>query len=203
MNRYAIDHSRGRVVLPATDPEHARAKMAKLYGAGRYEPIRLPNANPATGVATTPQTMSKKTTKKTAPKAPKPMDIGTKVMKIHKSIKAKEKAKAKAAAAEGKAEARRIVERAMATGRPDQKPAKEGMSGLDAAALVLREAKRAMNAKEIVAEIQERKLAPKLGGKTPHATIYAAMITEIAKSAEPRFKRGSAKGTFEHNPAKA
>lgn len=199
MNRYAIDHSRGRVVLPATDPEHARAKMAKLYGAGPYNPIRLPNANPATGVATTPKTMSKKTTKKTAPKAPKPMDIGTKVMKIHKSIKAKEKA----AAAEGKAEGRRIAERAMATGRPDQKPAKEGMSGLDAAALVLREAKRAMNAKEIVAEIQERKLAPKLGGKTPHATIYAAMITEIAKSAEPRFKRGSAKGTFEHNPAKA
>lgn len=189
MNRYAIDHSRGRVVLPATDPEHARAKMAKLYGAGRYEPIRLPNANPATGVATTPKTMSKKTTKKTAPKAQNPMDIGTKVMKLHKSIKAKEKA-AKASLGE------KMEKLAKA---PKAKPAKEGMSGLDAAALVLREAKRAMNAKEIVAEIQERKLAPKLGGKTPHATIYAAMITEIAKSAEPRFKRGSAKGTFEHN----
>lgn len=190
MNRYAIDHSRGRVVLPATDPDHARAKMAKLYGAGPYNPIRLPNANPATGVATTPKTMSKKTTKKTALKAPKPMDIGTKVMKIHKSIKAKEKA-AKASLGE------KVEKLAKA------KPAKEGMSGLDAAALVLREAKRAMNAKEIVAEIQERKLAPKLCGKTPHATIYAAMITEIAKSAEPRFKRGSAKGTFEHNPTKA
>lgn len=189
MNRYAIDHSRGRVVLPATDPDHARAKMAKLYGAGPYNPIRLPNANPATGVATTPKTMSKKTTKKTAPKAPKPMDIGTKVMKIHKSIKAKEKA-AKASLGE------KVEKLAKA---PKAKPAKEGMSGLDAAALVLREAKRAMNAKEIVAEIQERKLAPKLGGKTPHATIYAAMITEIAKSAEPRFKRGSAKGTFDHN----
>lgn len=73
---------------------------------------------------------------------------------------------------------------------------KEGMSGLDAAALVLRESKQPMNAKEIVAEIQERKLAPKLGGKTPHATIYAAIITEIAKSEKPRFARGEAKGTF-------
>jgi hypothetical protein len=186
MNRYAIDHSRGRVVLPATDPDHARAKMAKLYGAGPYNPIRLPNANSATGVATTPKTMSKKNEKKTPPK---PMDIGTKVMKLHKSIKAKEKA-AKASLGE------KVEKLAKA---PKAKPAKEGMSGLDAAALVLREAKRAMNAKEIVAEIQERKLAPKLCGKTPHATIYAAMITEIAKSAEPRFKRGSAKGTFEHN----
>jgi len=53
-----------------------------------------------------------------------------------------------------------------------------------------------MSAKEIVAQIQERGLAPKLGGKTPHATIYAAIITEIAKGTEPRFARGDAKGTF-------
>ena len=183
MNRYAIDHSRGRVVLPATDPEHARAKMAKLYGAGPYNPIRLPNANPATGVATTPKTMSKKTNAGPAKKGKK--------VPPHVAFKRADKA----------AKATTLGEKVEKLAKA--KPAKEGMSGLDAAALVLREAKRAMNAKEIVAEIQERKLAQKLGGKTPHATIYAAMITEIAKSAEPRFKRGSAKGTFEHNPAKA
>ena len=165
MNRYAIDHSRGRVVLPAADAEHARAKMAKLYGAGQYEPIQLPTSTPATGVATTPNTMSKKNEKKT-PK--KPMDIGTKVMKLHKEIKAKEKAEKAAAKAPKKAD----------------KPAKEGMSGLDAAALVLKEAKDPMTAKEVVAEIQRRNLAPKLGGKTPDATIYAAMLTEIKKKGE-------------------
>lgn len=150
MNRYAIDHSRGRVVLPAADADQARAKMAKLYGAGQYEPIQLPTVTPATGVATTPKTMSKKNEKKTPKK------------------QASVRAKAKAAKAPKKA----------------AKPANEGMSGLDAAALVLKEAKAPMTAKEVVAEIQRRNLAPKLGGKTPDATIYAAMLTEIKKKGE-------------------
>ena len=145
-------------------------------------------------MATKTNDMSKK---KTAPKAPKPMDIGTKVMKIHKAIKAKEKAE-KAAS---KPTLGDRLEKAVTAPKKAPKPAKEGMSGLDAAALVLREAKRPMTAKDIVAEIQERNLAPKLGGKTPHATIYAAMITEISKSLEPRFQRGAVKGTFQHNPA--
>ena len=50
-----------------------------------------------------------------------------------------------------------------------------------------------------IAEIQKRGIAPKLGGATPHATIYAAMITEIAKKgADSRFVRGAEKGTFAH-----
>ena len=138
--------------------------------------------------------MSKKKTEK------KPIDIGTKVMKIHKAIKAKQKATENRAFAEGRAEGRRIAERLQATGRPDQKAAKP-MSGLDAAALVLAEAKAAMTAKAIVEEIQKRGLAPKLGGKTPHATIYAAMITEIGKKGDQsRFARGSAKGLFIARP---
>ena len=181
MNRYAIDHSRGRVVLPAADAEHARAKMAKLYGAGQYEPIQLPTVTPATGVATTPNTMSKKNEKKT-PK--KPMDIGTKVMKLHKEIKAKEKAEKAAAKATKKATLGDRVEKVAKAPKKADKPAKEGLSGLDAAALVLKEAKDPMTAKEVVAEIQRRNLAPKLGGKTPDATIYAAMLTEIKKKGE-------------------
>lgn len=130
--------------------------------------------------------MKKKTEKK-------PMDIGTKVAKVAKAQKKAEKQ----AAAEGKAEGRRMVDKMNATGRPDQR-AKEGMSGLDAAALVLKETQGVMNAKELVAEIQRRGIAPKLGGKTPHATIYAAMITEIAKKGdEARFRRVD-KGTFSH-----
>lgn len=185
MARYAVYYKTSRTVVKATSEHEAYQKVAVLFG---IEPTHAHKAcrafflrpertiNPVATAATTPPTMSKKTTTKKAAKAAakKPMDIGTKVMKIHKGIKAKEKA---------------------------AKPAKDGMSGLDAAALVLREAQRPMTAKEVVAEIQERKLAPKLGGKTPHATIYAAIITEIAKSMEPRFARGPVKGTFVHNPA--
>ena len=74
------------------------------------------------------------------------------------------------------------------------------MSGLDAAALVLKEASNSMGAKEIVAAIRDRGLASGLKGKTPHATIYAAMITEIGKKGDKsRFRRGEKKGTFECN----
>lgn len=137
--------------------------------------------------------MSKNKSKK------KPMDIGTKVAKIAKAIKTKEKAQKaseKRAVAEGRAEGRRIAERLQATGRPDQNATKP-MSGLDAAALVLSEAKTGMTAKAIVEAIKELGLADGLKGLTPHATIYAAMITEISKKGEKsRFARGSAKGLF-------
>ena len=63
------------------------------------------------------------------------------------------------------------------------------MSGLDAAAKVLADAKEPMNAKTMV----ETMLASgiwKTGGKTPQATIYAAIIREIAaKGAKARFKK--------------
>ncbi len=63
------------------------------------------------------------------------------------------------------------------------------MSGLDAAAKVLADAKEPMNAKAMV----EKMLAGgmwKTGGKTPQATIYAAIIREIAaKGKDARFKK--------------
>jgi HB1, ASXL, restriction endonuclease HTH domain len=69
----------------------------------------------------------------------------------------------------------------------EKKPKK--VSGLDAAALVLAEAKTPMNMKQVFAEIQSRKLwATK--GATPEATLYAAVIREIAaKGKDSRFKK--------------
>ena len=62
-------------------------------------------------------------------------------------------------------------------------------SGLDAAAQVLAEAKEPLGAKEMV----ERMLAKglwKTNGKTPAATIYAAIIREIAsKGDDSRFRK--------------
>ena len=73
---------------------------------------------------------------------------------------------------------------------------KKRSSGLDAAAQVLGEAKEPLSAKEMV----ERMLAKGLwqtGGKTPAATIYAAIIREIAaKGADSRFRKID-RGKFE------
>jgi hypothetical protein len=61
------------------------------------------------------------------------------------------------------------------------------MSGLDAAAKVLAEAKKPMNCKEIFAEAFKKKYW-KSEGATPEATLYAAIIREIAaKGGEARF----------------
>jgi len=72
------------------------------------------------------------------------------------------------------------------------------MSGLDAAAKVLADAKEPMNAKTMVETMLASGLW-KTGGKTPQATIYAAIIREIAaKKAESRFKKTD-RGLFTTN----
>jgi hypothetical protein len=79
-----------------------------------------------------------------------------------------------------------------AKGKPGRagKPRKrEGMSGLDAAAKVLSTAKEPLGCGEIIERILEQKLW-KTGGKTPAATINAAMLREIkGKGKEARFKK--------------
>ena len=78
-----------------------------------------------------------------------------------------------------------------------KKPAKQKkVSGLNAAATVLAEAGKPMNASEIV----ERMLGKGLWqtkGKTPAATIYAAIIREIAKKGEKARFRKVERGKFE------
>jgi len=62
-------------------------------------------------------------------------------------------------------------------------------SGLDAAARVLAESKEPMGVKAIV-EVAFAKGYWKSDGKTPHATVYSAIIREIAaKGKESRFKK--------------
>lgn len=94
--------------------------------------------------------------------------------------------KPKKAAGKAKAPAKR---------RTGQRDAKR-TSGLDAAAQILAKAKEPLGAKEMV----ERMLANGLwrtGGKTPSATIYSAIIREIAtKGADARFRK-AARGKFE------
>ena len=69
-------------------------------------------------------------------------------------------------------------------------------SGLDAAVAVLAEAGKPMNCGDMVKRMLETGLW-KTGGKTPSSTIYAAIITEIAKKgASSRFRKTD-RGMFE------
>jgi hypothetical protein len=77
------------------------------------------------------------------------------------------------------------------------KPAKQRKpGGLDAAARVLREAGTAMNCGDIVKTALEKGYW-QTGGKTPAATIYAAIITEIAKKGDASRFRKTERGHFE------
>jgi hypothetical protein len=86
--------------------------------------------------------------------------------------------------------------KAAANPRVALKPAKaRKLSGLDAAAQVLARAGRPLRVTDVMAQIQAKGLwATK--GATPKATIYAAMIREIAaKGKASRFKKTD-RGTF-------
>ena len=73
---------------------------------------------------------------------------------------------------------------------------RDGMSGLDAAAKVLVLAGRPMNTKEMVDMMLADGLW-KTGGKTPAATIYAAILREVrAKGKDARFRKTD-RGLFE------
>ena len=64
------------------------------------------------------------------------------------------------------------------------------LSAIDAAARVLSETGTAMNAKELVDAMAQKKLWSSPGGKTPHATLYSAILREIStKGGESRFQK--------------
>ena len=71
------------------------------------------------------------------------------------------------------------------------KPVKpKRVSALDAAAQVLAASEVPMRAKEMIAAMEAKKLWTSPGGKTPEATLYAAIIREIAaKGTAARFKK--------------
>ncbi len=85
---------------------------------------------------------------------------------------------------------------ATAKGKPAKDPKPRKTSALDAAAIVLAEAGAPMKAKEMVALMEAKGLWTSPGGKTPEATLYAAIIREIAaKGKQARFRK-TERGTF-------
>jgi hypothetical protein len=76
------------------------------------------------------------------------------------------------------------------------------LSAIDAAAKVLTESGIAMNCQELIKVMAEKGLWTSPGGKTPHSTLYSAILQEInAKGADARFKK-TERGKFEAANAK-
>lgn len=127
--------------------------------------------------------MSKmKTTKKAA--APK----ATKSAKAPKAAPAKKVEATKPAATRAKVKA------------SDNGEAKtKKVSAIDAAAQVLAGASEPMNAKQMIEAMAAKGLWTSPGGKTPHATLYSAILREInEKGKDARFKK-TERGRFAAN----
>jgi hypothetical protein len=71
-----------------------------------------------------------------------------------------------------------------ATMSKDAKPAAKRVSLLTAAATLLADRKEPMRVREVVATLAQRGLWTSPNGKTPEATLYAAIIREIAAKAK-------------------
>lgn len=72
------------------------------------------------------------------------------------------------------------------------------LSCLDAAAKVLGEKKEPMTTKEMIEAMAARKYWTSPGGKTPSATLYSAILRELGKGKESRFKK-TERGKFALN----
>jgi hypothetical protein len=106
------------------------------------------------------------------------------------------KRRAKAKAAEAKPAATKGGKQPKAAKAPRPKK----VSALDAAAQVLAKAKQPMRAKELMEQMAAEGLWTSPGGKTPEATLYAAMLREIGKKGEDsRFQKVD-RGAFVATP---
>ncbi len=87
--------------------------------------------------------------------------------------------------------------------KADSKQKPKRVSALDAAAQVLAKAGKPMRAQELIAAMAGQGLWSSPAGKTPHATLYAAMMREARdKGTASRFRKVD-RGMFAFNEAGA
>jgi hypothetical protein len=85
------------------------------------------------------------------------------------------------------------------TKKPASEPKPKRVSAIDAAAQVLRKSGQAMRSQDMIAAMTEQGLWSSPNGKTPHATLYSAILREIdTKGAASRFRKIE-RGKFEFN----
>ena len=93
------------------------------------------------------------------------------------------------------------VTKAAAKPKAQKKPADakpKRLSALDAAAVVLQKSGQAMRATEMIAAMAEQGLWTSPNGKTPNATLYAAILREIGTKAKDARFRKVERGKFEY-----
>jgi hypothetical protein len=193
-------------------------KTGGVYAAkvtGKVVSVRIDRESPHGGWDATNLATGKKVRIKSAQRLRGPVKAGREHLRaIHKADQENARlAEQRAKSPDGRTASERAMDESAATAaqdRPSRKTAKKAkakpkvapgrptgqrratsgkrLSGLDAAAKVLAEAGEPLNTKTMV----ERMLAKGLWttqGKTPAATIYAAVIREIAKGKGARFRK--------------
>lgn len=111
--------------------------------------------------------------------------MSTKTKKAPKTVRMSKSA----ARAEGAARTKRNLANAKATAGPKQ-AADKRLSAISAAAKVLADSGKPMRAKEMIEAANAKGLWSSPKGKTPEATLYAAIIREIAaKGKASRFSK--------------
>jgi hypothetical protein len=161
--------------------------------------------------------MSKTTTKKSSKKAPAKTEKASPIVQVKKDAKGRFWVVPKDGSAERgpfatKKEALEAkdtpAEVPAVTDTPAEKPAKakkakepkaKKVSAIDAAAQVLAASSEPMNCMALVEAMATQGLWSSPGGRTPHATLYSAIIREIAtKGKESRFVKKD-RGMFATN----
>ena len=123
--------------------------------------------------------------------------MATKKTTTKKTTTAKKDSGAKAATKKATPTKKAATKAKAAGGNGEAKDKK--LSAIDAAAKVLTDTKQAMNAKELVEAMTAKQLWTSPGGKTPHATLYSAILREInTKGNDARFKK-TERGKFAAN----
>ncbi|QDU46844.1 hypothetical protein Mal52_53670 [Symmachiella dynata] len=124
--------------------------------------------------------------------------MATKTKTAAKKTTTKKTATSKAATAK-KTPAKPAAQKKPAAKKTTAKSGDKKMSALDAAAKVLGESKEPLNAKTMIERMAAKGYWTSPGGRTPHATLYAAIIREIqTKGKESRFLKAD-RGQFTLN----
>ncbi len=77
-----------------------------------------------------------------------------------------------------------------AQAKPNAEAKPKRMSAIDAAAKVLTDSGTSMNCQELITAMAEKNLWTSPGGKTPAATLYSAILREVAaKGKDARFTK--------------
>jgi hypothetical protein len=160
----------GKVYSAKVAGTYLRVRIDKSLGHGRYEGVCMPGGKTVKTCTDAIKGDGQTVEAWTASQTPRENDVP-------------------APAAEPKAEKPKAA--ASTKEKKERKP-----SGLDAAATVLAEAGTPMNTADMIKRMLETGLW-KTGGKTPAATIYAAIIREISVKGDASRFRKTDRGHFE------